>query len=204
MWRERLGWGKVEATYARRSMGPRLEVACRRFAVLSGIRQEPDTYISCVLPGAATGQRKGLLALVTEPAGEHPALATDACHLVHDVILRDYYTDHSLSLTSSLLKALDSANSAMLQYNYQDEHPLQIDSRPGIMALSVQTGSVRTRGAQVGLTAVLLHPDGVGAYIAQMSPTQAYMVHSGLLSALPEPRGWQPRPGKVEVMLKRV
>src|SRR5437762_3963129 len=114
MWLERLGRQKIVAAYARRSMGPRLEVACRRFAVLSGIRQEPDNYVSCVLPGAAAGQRKGLLALVTEPAGEHPALATEASHLVHDVILRQYYTDHSLSLTSGLLKALDSANSALL------------------------------------------------------------------------------------------
>src|SRR5438045_2200768 len=36
-----------------------------------------------------------------------------------------------------------------------------------------------------------------------MTPTQAYIVHNGLLSALPEPQGWQ-RVGKLEVVLKRV
>src|SRR4051812_42179075 len=36
-----------------------------------------------------------------------------------------------------------------------------------------------------------------------MSPTQAYIVHNGLLAALPEPPGWQ-RPGKLEVVLRRV
>src|SRR5439155_27348747 len=109
--------------------------------------------------------------------------------------------DNSLGLTSGLLKALDAANAALLQYNHADE-PTHSEGGQGI-AVAVQAGGVRTRRAQVGLTAALLRPDGSGVYLAQMSPTQVYIVHNGLLSALPEPQEWQ-RPGKLEIVLKRV
>src|SRR5205823_12331190 len=98
----------------------RLEVSCRRFALLSGIAQDATTYVSCVHP-RGVGGRKGLLTLVTEPAGVHPGLSTGACGLVHEALVRHYYSDNSLSLTSGLLKALDAANSALLRYNYADE-----------------------------------------------------------------------------------
>src|SRR5205823_231528 len=192
--------GVTGAADARRTMGSGMEVACRRFAVLSGIRQETENYVTCVHPRGAD-QRKGLLALVTEPAGEHPALATDASRLVHDVLVRQYYADSSLGLTRGLLKALDAANGALLEYNHADE-PTHPEGGQGV-AVAVQTGGVRTRRAQVGLTAALLRPDASGVYLAQMSPTQTYIVHNGLLSALPEPQGWQ-RLGKLEVVLKRV
>ena len=181
-----------------------LEVACRRFAVLSGIAQDPASYITCVRPQGPEGARKGLLALVTEPAGDHPALSGGASLMARDIIVQQFYSDSSFSLTSALLKALDSANSALLHqnYSYSDEMPTP-ESR-GTAAVAVQAGGVRTRRAQVGLTALLLKPDGAGIYIAQMSPTQAYIVHSGLVSALPEPAPWRERPGKLSVLLPRV
>ena len=82
----------------------RLEVACRRFALLSGVRQEPGNYTTCILPKGTPGQKRGLLAMVTEPAGEHPALASAACRLAQDVVVRHYYTDEFFSITSGLLK----------------------------------------------------------------------------------------------------
>src|SRR2546421_342504 len=88
----------------------RLEVACRRFALLSGVRQEPGNYTTCILPKGTPGQKR----------------------------------------------------------------------------------------------AVLLKPDVAGVYIAQMAPTQAYIVHNGVLSAIPEPQSWRPRPGKVSVRLRKV
>src|SRR5438128_1491438 len=179
-----------------------LEVACRRFALLSGITQDADNYVVCVRPNGAEGQRRGTLALVTEPAGEHPAFSGDACRLVHEVLVRQYYTDNSLSLTSGLLKAIDSANSALLEYNYNNEVLHLNAGQGGVVA--VQAGGVRTRRSQVGLTAVLLRPDGAGVYLAQMSPTQAYILHNGQVSALPEPVAWQKRPGKLAVTLRRV
>src|SRR5438132_13393160 len=153
-----------------------LDVACRRFAALSGVRQEPDNYTVCVRPKGATGQRKGLLAVITEPAGEHPALGTEACRLAHDALIEQYYNDSSFSLTSGLLKALDGANNALLQYNNGDEPPHLGSDQGRAVAYA---GGVRTRQSQqVGLTAILLRPDGDGVYIAQMAPTQAYVVHN--------------------------
>src|SRR5437868_13172700 len=98
-----------------------LEVACRRFALLSGITQEASNYAICIHPWGAAGRRRGMLALVTEPAGDHPALSVDACRLVNDVLMQEYYANNTLSLTSGLLKAIDSANSALLEYNYNHE-----------------------------------------------------------------------------------
>ncbi len=181
----------------------RLEVACRRFALLSGITQEADNYAICVYPRGAAGQRKGMLALVTEPAGDHPAFSIEACRLVHDVLIQQYYTDNSLGLTSGLLKAIDSANSALLEYNYNNNEIAHLDAgQQG--AVAVRAGGVRTGRSQVGLTAVLLRPDGAGLYLAQMSPTQAYILHNGQVSALPEPVSWQTQPGKLAVTLRRV
>lgn len=180
----------------------RLEVACRRFAVLSGVRQEPGNYTSCVLPRGLAGQKRGLLALVTEPAGEHPSLGSDACRLVQDVVTHHYYSHESISLTSGLLKALDAANSALIERNYSDDLR-QAAGGNAAPSVAVRAGGIRSRGAQVGLTAVLLRPDGAGIYLAQMAPTQAYMVHNGMLAALPEPRSWH-RGAKVAVMLRRV
>jgi hypothetical protein len=184
----------------------RLEVACRRFALLSGIQQDPANYATCFYPRGTTGQRRGMLALVTEPAGDHPALSTDASRLVHDVVARQYYADNSLSLTSGLLKALDAANSALLQYNYQEATGTEgrVPAPAPMPAIAVQGGGVRTRRSQVGLTSVLLRPDGAGIYLAQMLPTQAFVVHNGLMTALPEPPSWQTRPSKLAVLLRRV
>lgn len=182
----------------------RLEVACRRFAVLSGIRQEPGIYTSCVLPRGAAGQRKGLLALATEPAGEHPALASGACKLAQEVVTQHFYANDYISLTSGLLRALDAANDALLEQNYsEDIRQAAGASTAASLNVAVRSGGIRSKGAHVGLTAVLLRPDGAGVYLAQMAPTQAYVVHDGMLAALPEPRSWH-RGGKVAVMLRRV
>jgi hypothetical protein len=189
----------------------RLEVSCRKFAVLSGIRQDADDYAVCIAPRPANLQRRGILALITEPAGAHPSLSTDACRLVRDAIARHYYADASLSLTGSLLNALDEANSALLEhnhggyrcnYNYNDhgysyshnyppsDTPHSPGAGPAAATVAVRAGGVKTRRVMVGLTAVLLKADGTGVYIAQAAPTQAYIVHNGLLSAIPEPPDW--------------
>src|SRR6476646_4996607 len=52
--------------------------------------------------------------------------------------------------------------------------------------------------------AVVVRPDGEGIYVAQMAPTQMYIVHDGILTALPQPASWVERPGRVAVTLRRV
>ncbi len=139
--------------------------------------------------------------MLTEPAGDHPSLATEACRLVQSAIAQHYFADMSVSLTSSLLNALESANNALLQYNYNDEISRQ-HAQAGSVA--VQVGGTKTRRARVGLTTVLVRPDGTGLYISQMAPTQCYLMHNGVVNAIPEPPGWLGPAGRVVVPLRRV
>ncbi|MEO6456887.1 MAG: hypothetical protein ABIO92_01225, partial [Chloroflexia bacterium] len=173
----------------------RFEVTFRKFAILSGVRQEAGDYAICVHPPTANLQRRGTLMLMAEPAGLHASFGVDACRVAQGAVIEHYYGDHSLSLTSGLINALDSANNTLLQYNYEKIGDHGNKAQSG--AVAVQGGGVATRKARVGLTAVLVRPDGGGIYIAQTAPAQLYIVHNGLLSALPHPPGWdveQPRP----------
>src|SRR5438552_12069065 len=129
------------------------DIAFRTFALLSGIRQEPDDFIAVIEPGSNARQRKGTLALLTEPAGDHPALGVDACRLAIKAIADGYYADNALSLTSSLLSALESANNALLQYNFSQGAGAPMPVAEG--ALAVQTGGARSKRARVALTAVV-------------------------------------------------
>src|SRR5438067_6133903 len=156
----------------------RLEISCRRFAILSGVEQDPGDYAVCVHPSAPGLQRKGTLALITEPAGGYPSVATEACRLTQRVVVESYFANSALSLTSSLLNALDHANTALLQYNYASPEAPS-DSGTG-EAVAVQTGGVKPRRAKVGATALLIRPDGAGIYLSQMAPTQAYVLHNGM------------------------
>src|SRR3954469_19527581 len=119
----------------------RLEVSCRRFAILSGIEQDPGDYAACIHPSTPGLQRKGTLALITEPAGSRDI---ETCKLTQRVVVDSYFSDSALSLTSSLLNALDHANTALLQYNYAPPSPPE---GPGDTL--VQSGSTRARRARV-------------------------------------------------------
>jgi hypothetical protein len=178
----------------------RLEVSCRRFAILSGAAQDPADHAICVHPGAPGLQRKGTLAVITEAAGSYPALDVEACRLAQRVVVESYFADSALSLTSSLLNALDHANAALLQYNYTSH-----DMPPGGAGEAMQGDGAKApdpakearryqRRAKVGATALLIRPDGAGIYLSQMAPTQAYVYHNGMLSAIPEPAAWKAAP----------
>lgn len=171
-----------------------LEISSYGFALRSGVRQESTDNASCVQPQDANLRRKGALALLVEPAGEHPSLADEACHLAQSVISSQYFSDDSLSLTTSLLSALDGANRAVLEHDYA-RHGGSPSTNAAESGVAVQSGGVRTKGAKVGVTAVLFRPDGSGVYLAQLAPTQAYIVHNGLVQALPEPPGWNETTG---------
>ena len=99
---------------------------------------------------------------------------------------------------------MDAANAALLRYNYSNEYADPSETGQDGGRVAVQGGNVRTRRAQVGLTAAVLRPDGDGMYLAQMSPTQAYLLHNGILTALPQPRSWHERAGRVAVTLPKV
>ncbi|MDQ6693206.1 MAG: hypothetical protein M3014_02115 [Chloroflexota bacterium] len=158
----------------------------RRFAVLSGVRQEADDL--CHIVRQAQGERRGTLVTLCEPAGDHPSLGGRACRVAQEELARAYFSNTSLSITTALLDALDHTNSELLHYNFGGENPQQ---KGGNGSVAVQSGGIRTRGAKVGMTAVLLRPDDEGMYLAQFAPTQAYILHKGMLNALPEPHGWR-------------
>ena len=176
----------------------RFEVTFRKFAILSGVRQEAGDYAICVQPPTSALQRRGTLMLMSEPAGLHASFGVDACRVAQNAVIEHYYGDHSLSLTSGLINALDSANNTLLQYNYEKSGERGNQEQPA--AVAVQGGGVATRKARVGLTAVLVRPDGGGIYIAQTAPAQLYIVHNGLLTAIPNPPGWEvEQPGPVSM-----
>lgn len=166
--------------------GASLEVTCRRFAVLSGTRQEADDYTTCIQ--TRPGSRKGTLALLTEPAGDHPSLSVEACKLAQKIIGDHYATDNSLSLTSGFLGALDAANSAVLRFNYASQGD---DAEDAGGPVPVRTGGLRAGRFKVGLTAVMLRADGTGIYLAQMAPAQAYIRHNGMVAPVPETPAWR-------------
>ena len=175
-----------------------LELSSYGFALRSGVRVDGNDnsdgddarkgYSACIVPQGAHLRRKGGLALLVEPAGEHPSLADEACRVAQATITQQYFADSSLSMTSSLLSALEAANRAVLEHDFGQRSGSGSDSGDG--SIAVQTGGVRTKGAKVGVSSVLFRPDGSGVYLAQLAPTQAYLVHNGTVQALPEPPGW--------------
>jgi hypothetical protein len=169
--------------------------------MFGGMQIDASAYAICVHPSAPGLQRRGTLALIGEPVGS-VALEADACRLAQRTVVEGYFSDHSLGLTSSLLNALDGANNALLQYGagWPPSDGAGDSGEGGGVALQ----SVKTKRVRVGMTALLLRPDGTGVYLSQMAPTQAYILHNGLLSALPEPAGWTPAPGRTVISLKRV
>jgi hypothetical protein len=170
----------------------RLEVCCRRFALASGVEQPPEDFTACVRPADPGLQRKGLLALITEPFGDPAGLSTDACRMAQQVLVEKYFSDNSLSITTALLNALDHANNALLQLNFAPER-LAADGTYGPQAggrLSIS----RSKRARVGVTAVISRPDGSGIYLSQLAPTQAYLFHNGAVMPLPEAPGRHPAP----------
>src|SRR3954470_10675103 len=95
-----------------------LQLSTSGFSLRSGVREDGDKYATCIQPDDAALKRKGALALLMEPAGDHPSLANDACHLAESVINQQFFSDTSVSLTTSLLGAIEAANRAVLEHDY--------------------------------------------------------------------------------------
>ncbi|HET9493661.1 MAG TPA: hypothetical protein VFR15_05480 [Chloroflexia bacterium] len=178
-----------------------MEVSCRRFALASGVEQPPDDFTACIRPADPALQRKGLLALITEPYGDPATLSADACRLAQQMLVERYFADNSLSITTALLNALDHANNELLQQNYAPDR-LAADGTYGLSAGPRLAGG-RSKRARVGVTAVISRPDGTGIYLSQLAPTQAYLYHNGAVQPLPEPPHWRQHKRPV-VTLRRV
>jgi hypothetical protein len=124
--------------------------------------------------------RKGKLCILVE--ADDVERGRDACQLVIKTIRRSFYDNSSLSVTSSLRQALIAANRALYQQNFSA--PPQ-------------------KRAAVGVTCAVIR-DG-DLYIAQVSPTQAYVLAGGRIRVMPpDPMGTSSallRPGAVGASL---
>ncbi len=148
----------------------RFEVRTEQFGLVDGANQAPAELISAA-EGAdplAPEARKGRLYLVVEADGDG-ARGIAACKLALRVFRRAFYDDQSFSVTAALRAALRATNKALYEHNF---------NLPA------------TERVTVGCTAAVLREGTL--YVAQVQPTQAYVLSEGRLRALPTHPVWDP------------
>ncbi len=148
----------------------RFEVRTEQFGLVDGANQAPAELISAA-EGAdpqALEARKGRLYLVVEADGDG-ARGVAACKLALRVFRRAFYDDQSFSVTAALRAALRATNKALYEHNF---------NLPA------------TERVTVGCTAAVLREGTL--YVAQVQPTQAYVLSEGRLRALPAHPVWDP------------
>lgn len=148
----------------------RFEVRTKQFGLVDGANQAPAELISAA-EGAdplAPEARKGRLYLVVEADGDG-ARGIAACKLALRVFRRAFYDDQSFSVTAALRAALRATNKALYEHNF---------NLPA------------TERVTVGCTAAVLREGTL--YVAQVQPTQAYVLSEGRLRALPTHPVWDP------------
>ena len=146
----------------------RLHTSIAQWGLVSGIRQEQSDLAVVVPPPSRMSPeaRKGQLLLVVEAEGD-VARGRNACTLVAETIREAFYSDPSISITSSLRAALKAANAALYQFNFE---------------------APPHKRATVGCSCAVFH--GHDLYLTQVPPTQAFVAHAGKLRGLPYPLSW--------------
>jgi serine/threonine protein phosphatase PrpC len=158
-----------------------LQVIATQLELSGGIRRDRAECLldaEMLMPPPAI-QKRGALYIITEiDTLRDETLSTDQalCREIQDLILKEYYEyNQTASVTSALRHSLEIAN----QHLFNRNSALLPPERRG-----------------VGITLALLR--GTELFLAQMSPTQAYVVHQGQLSLYPVPEGFQRGPRLVE------
>ncbi len=144
------------------------ETHTNQFGLVNSIRQPVSDLITVAEPRAlfAPEARKGRLYMVVETDGDI-AKGHQACQLVARTVRKAFYEDSSFSITSSLREAIRSANEALYKHNFNA--PMH-------------------RRAHVGLTCAVLKENDL--FLAQVAPTQAYVLSEGKIRALPTHLSW--------------
>jgi hypothetical protein len=160
---------------------PAYQVRTGQLGLVGGIRQQSSDRILAVDPANlfSPEARKGQLYVLVEPEGD-PGAGRDACQIVSRTLKKTFYADHSYSLTSALREALRVANRALYQHNF---------------------GAPQHRRVAVGASCAALR--GADLYLAQVAPSQAYVLSEGKLRALPTPQGWNSAHSSAAPFLKR-
>jgi hypothetical protein len=122
--------------------------------------------------------RKGQLYIVAEAEGD-VARGRDACQIVLRAIRKVFYDDSSYSVTAALRKAIIAANKALYEHNF---------------------GVSSQKRAIVGVSCAVIKDDDL--YLAQVLPSQAYLLAEGKLRALPTHTSWNPAQTGVTTFVK--
>lgn len=148
----------------------RVETLTAQLALVEGANDEQSDLIRLVEPDALDSKtrRKGQLYLLVEPNHAGPQ-AQAACRLVSRMMFQGFYSDSSYSLTSSLRLAIRITNKALYEQNFK----LPDEQR-----------------VFVGLSCAILRDNDL--FLAQVPPTQAYLLAEGRLRALPSHPSWDP------------
>ena len=150
----------------------RVETLTSQLVLVSGTDQEQSDLITAVEPPSPFSPlvRKGRLYLLAETGvSADPERVAAACQLVAKVVRQNFYNESSYSLTSALRSAFRAANKVLYEQNFQ------LTNRQRI---------------HVGLSCVVLHESDM--FIAQVQPTQAYVMTEGRIRALPAHPSWDP------------
>lgn len=146
----------------------RLHTSVAQWGLISGIRQDSSDLIvvSPLPPRFSPEARKGQVFVVVEAEGD-VSRGRSACELVANTLVEAYYADGSVSLTSSLRKAMRAANEALYRFNFE---------------------APPHKRSTVGVSCAVIH--GHDLFVTQVAPAQAYVSHAGKLRALPNPMSW--------------
>lgn len=147
---------------------PSYEMQSSQFGLVSGIHQPASDMVLVAEPSAlfAPEARKGRLYIVAETSQDVPR-SHQACQLVMNTIRKLFYQDKSYSITASLRKAIIAANKTLYEQNFHTS---------------------AAKRAFVGVSCIVIKDHDV--YIAQVAPSQAYLLIDGKLRAMPVSPSW--------------
>jgi serine/threonine protein phosphatase PrpC len=151
-----------------------------QFGIEGGVRIADTERIALVEPKSlfASDSRKGNLYILVEQ-DHHGSSGKEASLIALRMFQKSFYDDTSLSVTSSLRAAMRAANKSIYHYN------LNVPSN---------------KKAYIGVTCAVLK--GNDLFVAQVIPSQAYVLTEGKLRALPVHPSWNPVHSSVAPFLK--
>lgn len=135
-----------------------------QLGLTSGIRRDVSELISAPKQErfGRSGGRRGKLWILCDPATASGG-ASAAARLVMETIEDEYYQSAAPSITTALEEAVQAANHLLHDYN---------------------VGAPAHKQAYLGVTCLALH--GKDAYVAQVQPARAIVVHQGTPRSFPD------------------
>jgi hypothetical protein len=148
----------------------RLDLQLAQFSLIGGERAAQSDLIAIAEPNTplAPEAQKGRLYVLVEPGAAVPRTGY-ACQLVMRTLRRAFYEDTTYSVNSALRAAVRAANKALYELNI---------------------GMAVHQRVPVGITCAVWKDNDL--FLAQVQPTQAYVLSAGQVRALPAHPSWDP------------